>query len=48
MRDDGGGRAKLTIPADAAGQAIHVITVVTDDGTPALTRYGRVILEVGR
>jgi hypothetical protein len=48
VRDDGGGRTNMKIPADAAGQAIHVITVVTDDGTPALTRYGRVILEVGR
>jgi hypothetical protein len=46
--DEGGGRATLTIPAAAAGQAIHVIAVVTDHGTPALTRYGRVILEVGR
>ena len=46
--NEGGGRATLTIPAGAAGQAIHMIAVVTDDGTPALTRYRRVILEVGR
>ena len=30
--DEGGGRVKLTIPAGAEGQAIHLIAVVTDDG----------------
>jgi hypothetical protein len=45
IADESGGRAKLTIPGVAAGQAIHLIAVVTDDGKPALTRYGRVIFE---
>lgn len=40
-------RAVVEVPADAAGSTIHVILEVTDFGEPALTRYGRVVLEVG-
>jgi hypothetical protein len=37
----------LGVPADAArGSTIHVILEATDDGTPALTRYQRVIITV--
>ncbi len=37
--------ASFTVPADAKpGQTIHVICEVTDDGTPPLTRYRRVIV----
>jgi len=36
-----------TVPADAkAGQTIHIICEVTDNGTPPLTRYQRVVLTV--
>ena len=39
----------LRIPADAAaGQTIHLVLEATDDGTPALTRYGRVTVAVTR
>ena len=38
----------LTVPADAGGKAIHVVLEVTDGGEPALTRYRRVVLRVGR
>ena len=39
--------ASFTIPADAvSGSTIHVILEVTDSGTPALTRYRRVIVTV--
>ncbi len=38
----------LTLPADAAGKTVHVVLAVTDGGEPALTRYRRVILHVGR
>ncbi|RAI89923.1 DUF1593 domain-containing protein [Algoriphagus yeomjeoni] len=39
--------AKLTVPKDAKpGQTIHVICEVTDNGSPALTRYRRVIIKV--
>jgi len=38
--------ASLTIPANASGKAIHVILEVTDDGSPPMTRYRRVILNV--
>lgn len=39
--------ASLTVPADAkAGQTIHIICEVTDNGTPPLTRYLRLVLTV--
>ena len=39
--------ARVTVPADApSGTTIHLICEVTDDGTPALTRYARTILTV--
>jgi hypothetical protein len=40
-------QAKVIIPKDAvAGQTIHVIIEATDNGSPALTRYQRVIIIV--
>ncbi len=40
-------KAALTIPVDATvGQTIHLILEVTDAGSPALTRYQRVIATV--
>ena len=39
--------ANSVVPPNAApGQTIHLILEVTDDGTPALTRYQRVIVTV--
>ncbi|MFJ9584769.1 DUF1593 domain-containing protein [Streptomyces acidicola] len=39
--------ARLTIPADARrGQTIHLILEATDNGTPALTSYQRVVVTV--
>lgn len=39
--------AGLTVPADAKpGDTIHIITEVTDRGSPTLTRYARFILTV--
>ena len=39
-------RASLTLPADIGkDRTIHVIVEVTDSGTPALTRYQRVLIE---
>lgn len=39
----------LQVPADATeGQTIHLILEATDNGTPALTRYLRVIVDVRR
>jgi hypothetical protein len=34
----------LSVPKDAAGKTIHVILEVTDDGTPPLTRYRRIVV----
>ncbi len=39
--------AALTVPKDARhGQTIHIICEVTDAGTPPLTRYQRVVVEI--
>ena len=39
--------ASVSVPADAQkGQTIHLICEVTDNGTPQLTRYQRVVVEV--
>ncbi|PJJ83804.1 DUF1593 domain-containing protein [Mucilaginibacter auburnensis] len=37
-------KIKLKVPADAAGKTFHVICEVTDNGTPALTSYRRIIV----
>ncbi len=40
-------QTKVTVPKDAvAGQTIHLILEATDNGTPALTSYQRVIITV--
>ncbi|HKE89352.1 MAG TPA: nucleoside hydrolase-like domain-containing protein [Gemmatimonadales bacterium] len=37
----------VQVPTDAAaGQTIHLVLEATDDGTPALTRYQRVVINV--
>lgn len=36
----------LQVPADASGKSIHLILEVTDSGTPVLTAYRRVVLNV--
>jgi hypothetical protein len=38
-------RATIEIPSDSAGKSFHVICEVTDDGTPSLASYRRIILE---
>jgi hypothetical protein len=40
--------AALTVPADAVGKTVHVVLEVTDSGEPALTRYRRLVVRVGR
>lgn len=39
-------KSRIHIPADAKGKNIHVILELTDKGTPALTAYRRVVLQV--
>jgi len=36
----------LRIPKDAGGKSIHVILEVTDNGSPSLAAYRRVIVSV--
>jgi hypothetical protein len=39
--------ASFTVPADAArGETIHLVCEVKDNGTPVLTRYQRVVIEI--
>jgi Cellulose-binding Sde182, nucleoside hydrolase-like domain/Cellulose-binding protein Sde0182, C-terminal domain len=38
--------ATVNVPANAKEKTIHVVLEVTDDGSPALTRYRRAILKV--
>ena len=38
--------ACLIVPENASGKNIHVICEVEDDGTPALTSYRRVVINV--
>lgn len=38
---------KVLIPKDAAsGQTVHLILEATDDGSPSLTRYGRIVITI--
>ena len=47
ITDAGKRDASFKVPAEAAkGKTIHVICEVTDTGTPQLTRYQRVIVEI--
>lgn len=38
-------RSVVLVPPDAAGKSIHVICEATDDGTPNLVSYRRIIIE---
>ena len=46
VADTRAARTSVTLPAEAAGQTVHLIVVVTDEGSPALTRYGRIVVRV--
>jgi Protein of unknown function (DUF1593) len=38
--------ATLSVPADAVGKSIQVVLEVTDAGSPPLTRYRRIVIDV--
>ena len=38
--------ASVRIPDDAGGKNVHIVAAVTDSGTPPLTRYRRVVMDV--
>ncbi|RPJ32286.1 MAG: hypothetical protein EHM35_11605, partial [Planctomycetaceae bacterium] len=46
LADAASSLALLRIPNDAAGETIHVVLTVHDDGTPPLAAYRRVLVEV--
>jgi hypothetical protein len=37
--------ATVRVPEDSAGSTFHIVLAATDDGTPALTRYRRAVIE---
>lgn len=42
-------RASFKVPDDAGhGQTIHIVVEVTDSGTPALTRYQRIVVKINK
>jgi hypothetical protein len=47
IRNAGNQNASFTVPKDAGkGETIHIVCEVTDNGTPPLTRYQRVVITV--
>lgn len=46
IQDNTTSKATLQIPQDASGKTIHVILEVSDNGTPSLLAYRRVIINV--
>ncbi len=42
---DGSNTATVKVPADAAGKSFHVVCEVTDDGSPRLAGYRRMVFE---
>jgi hypothetical protein len=46
--DAGRGRTSVVVPKSAAGESLHFIAVVSDEGKPALTRYARVVVDVSK
>ena len=47
IQDAGKQDASFTVPGDAGkGETIHIVCEVTDTGTPQLTRYRRVVVEI--
>lgn len=41
-----GHKCNIYIPSDASGNKMHLVLIVTDSGSPALTTYRRIILNV--
>lgn len=48
ISDYDGKISKINVPSDAKGKTIHIICEVTDDGSPCLKGYKRIILKVGK
>ncbi|MBD8491344.1 DUF1593 domain-containing protein [Echinicola sp. CAU 1574] len=41
-------KCKVLVPSDALGKTIHLILEITDNGTPALTAYRRIVINVDK
>lgn len=41
-----GPTCRITIPEDGSGKTVHLILEVTDNGTPALTAYRRIVIRI--
>jgi hypothetical protein len=46
VRNQDSPSADVVIPADASGSVVHIICEVSDTGTPMLTSYRRIILDI--
>ena len=44
LRSETGTSTSFTFPEEAEGETVHVIVAVTDNGTPSLTRYERIVI----
>jgi hypothetical protein len=44
INDSDNSIASLHVPEDAAGTYLHILLVLTDNGSPALTRYRRLVI----
>ena len=46
LQDSASARAKLIVPSEAKNKTLHFIAIVRDTGSPRLTRYQRVRVQV--
>lgn len=46
IEDADAAKCKVVIPSDASGKTIHVVLELTDNGTPALTAYRRIVIAI--
>ena len=46
LTKSGSDSIKLTLPSDSSGKTIHIICEVTDNGSPKLTSYRRIVVQV--
>ena len=46
IKDAASPKATIQVPRDATGENFHVILTLTDDGTPPLTSYRRIVVSV--
>jgi len=48
IEESSSSQCKILVPSDASGKTIHLILQITDNGTPALTAYRRIVINVDK